>query len=177
MMDARPIPTARLEELLELTRPIRRRVICNNVGDWNLRRLRRIDPEVRIGFDPAGHLDVEDTDLPLGAYGYYDAHGLARERRGSVRDYLFDRLGGILRLAPGCEEVHLRLSAFERMLDDGFDVAAFVQQRGMLLDVWTLDADTPAWRQRLDRARKAGVDLVTTNTAPRLAEALAEAPG
>src|SRR5262249_10648727 len=99
------------------------------------------------------------------------------ERRGSARDYLFDRLGGILRLAPGCEEVHLRLSAFERMLDDGFDVAAFVQQRGMLLDVWTLDADTPAWRQRLDRARKAGVDLVTTNTAPRLAEALAEAPG
>ncbi|HET6319965.1 MAG TPA: hypothetical protein VFG86_26195 [Chloroflexota bacterium] len=173
MMDVEPIPIARLEELLTVIQPVQQRVIFNNVGDWNLRRLQRLSPGIRVGFDPAGYLDVEDTELPLGAYGYHDAHVLARTVHSDVCDYLFDRMGGILRLVPESEEVHLRLSVFERMLDDGFDVADFLHARGMLLDVWTLDAGTPRWEQRLARAVEAGVDMVTTNTAPALSNALA----
>jgi hypothetical protein len=37
--------------------------------------------------------------------------------------------------------------------------------------VWTLDADTPHWRERLARLMDAGVDIVTTNTARALAGA------
>jgi hypothetical protein len=87
-----------------------------------------------------------------------------------VADYLADRLGGILRLVPGAPEAHLRLRAFERMLDDGVaDAARLFHEQGMLLDVWTLDAETPRWRQRLMRALAGGVDVITTNTAQALA--------
>ena len=48
-------------------------------------------------------LDEKMDPLPgvRGAYGYLDAHPLARQRLGSTPDYLRDRLGGILRLVPG----------------------------------------------------------------------------
>ncbi len=60
----------------------------------------------------------------------------------------------------------------ERMLDDGVaDAAALIQQHGLRLDVWTLDAGTPHWEARLARALAAGVDIVTSNTAPALAAA------
>ena len=55
--------------------------------------------------------------------------------------------------------------------EDEFAVADFVHQRGMKLDVWTLDAVTPNWQERLHRAVAAGVDMVTTNTAAELAQA------
>jgi hypothetical protein len=172
MMDVDPIPLPRLRELAALVEPVQQRVVFNNVGDWNLRRLLRISPGLRMGCDPAGSIDVEDSELPLGAYGYHDAHPLARERYTPTADYLSDRMGGILRLVPGCEEVHLRLSTFERMLADGFDVVEMVHEHGMLLDVWTLDAGTHNWHERLRRAVAAGVDMVTTNTPRVLAQAI-----
>src|SRR5207247_2489038 len=101
-------------------------VLMRPEGDWNLRRLLAIEPALRMGFDPAGYLDVEDSELPVGAYGYRDAHPLANARYASASEYLFDRMGGILRLVPSCEEIHLRLSASERMVEDEFAVADFV---------------------------------------------------
>jgi len=40
-----------------------------------------------------------------------------------------------------------------------------------VLDVWTLDAGTPRWHERLARAVAAGVDMITTNTPRELAMA------
>jgi glycerophosphoryl diester phosphodiesterase len=61
---------------------------------------------------------------------------------------------------------------FERMLDDGVaDAADIFHDLGMKVDVWTLDATGPDWRDRLARILAAGVDIVTTNTAPALARA------
>jgi glycerophosphoryl diester phosphodiesterase len=57
------------------------------------------------------------------------------------------------------------------MLDDGLDDADLLHQAGLLLDVWTLDAETPRWRERLARALAAGADIVTTNTPRALAAA------
>ena len=42
---------------------------------------------------------------------------------------------------------------------------------GLKVDVWTLDAETPRWRERLARVVAAGVDIVTTNTARAFAAA------
>jgi glycerophosphoryl diester phosphodiesterase len=61
---------------------------------------------------------------------------------------------------------------FERVLDDGVaDVADIFHSLGMNLDVWTLDAGTPRWRERFERIAHAGVDIVTTNTPRELAAA------
>ncbi len=175
MKDLQPLPWSRVEELARLAQPVKDRVIFS-ATDWNLRRLLTVDSSLLVGFNPAAYLDwlPEDCDarLPRGAYGYLDRHPLAWWRLTSVDDYLSDRLGGILRLVSGLREAHLRLDAFEQMLSDGVAHAAELFHReGVALDVWTLDAGTPHWRERLARAVAAGVDMITTNTAREMAEA------
>ncbi len=121
------------------------RVIFGGTADWNLRRLLRVDGTLPMGVNPAAYLDwvpegreLENGHLPRGAHGYLDAHPLAGERYTAVAGYLDDRLSGILRLVPGARETHLRLAAFERMLDDGIaDAADLFHREGLTLDVWT----------------------------------------
>ncbi len=175
-----PLPWARAEELARLVEHVKDRVVFNG-PDWNLRRLLRVDATLPMSYDPNPYLDwvaegdpeEEEIGLPRGAYGYLDAHPLAQTRLTSTADYLTDRLGGIARLVPEAREAHLRLTAFERMLDDGVDDAAEIFHRlGQGLDVWTLNAGTPRWRERLFRALDAGVDVITSDT-PRVLSAAA----
>lgn len=160
------------EALVRAIEPARDCFVLGGVADWNIRRLLRVDPTLRAGLNPHAYIDVEGGHLPEGAYGYRDAHPLARARLSETGAYLRDRLGGIMRLVPGAAEAHLRLSFFERMLDDGVaDAAAIFHELGIAIDVWTLDADTPRWRERLARAVAGGADIVTTNTPARIARA------
>lgn len=174
-----PLPWARAEELARLIEPVKDRIVLNGY-DWNMRRLVEVDAALPVAFDifpyldwvPAGDPEEAEMELPRGAYGYFDAHPLARERLTPVADYLLDRLGGIVRLVPGAREAHVRLATFERMLDDGVaNVADIFHRHGLLLDVWTLNADTPRWRERLVRVLAAGVDAVTTDTPRALSAA------
>lgn len=175
-----PMPWQRVEELARIVEPVKDRVIFGGIADWNLRRLLQVDPTLVIGFNPAAYFDwapegreAQDDHLPCGAYGYLDAHPLARQRATPVAEYLSDRFGGILRLVPSAREAHLRLATFERMLDNGVgDAANLFHRHGLALDVWTLDAGTPRWQERLARALAAGVDIITTNTARALAATL-----
>jgi glycerophosphoryl diester phosphodiesterase len=178
--DFQPLAWARIEELARLVEPVKERVVFNG-ADWNLRRLARVDSTLLMSFDPGAYFDwvppgdaeEEEIYLPRGAYGYLDAHPLAHRRVSSVADYLEDRFGGIARLVPGAREAHLRIGAFERMLDDGVaDAAEIFHRLGLRLDVWTLNADTPGWRERLDRVLDAGVDMISTDT-PRVLSAAA----
>ena len=180
MQDMEPLPWPRVEELARLAQPAKDRLVFNGT-DWNLRRLLTVDPGLLMSIDPAPYLDwvpegMESQEqvmfLPRCAYGYLDRHPLASRRLTGVADYLADRLGGILRLVPGARDVHLRLEAFEHMLDDGVSQSAdLIHRSGMALDVWTLDAGTPGWEARLARVVAAGVDCVTTNTPRELAKA------
>jgi glycerophosphoryl diester phosphodiesterase len=108
-----------------------------------------------------------------GAYGYQDVHPLALRRTVSAADYLRERIDNLLRAVDGIREVHLRLAFFERMLRDGFDAASFAHEANVLVDVWTLDAGTRAWKSRLAHAVAAGADIVTTNTPREFAATLA----
>ncbi len=179
MKDLAPWPWPRVEELARLLEPVKDRVTFGGSADWNLRRLLRVDATIPVGFTIAGYLDwvpegERDEEAPTtrGAYGYLDDHPLARARHGPTVDYLWDRLGGILRLVPGAREAHVRLAAVEQMVRDGLsDAAAPFHAAGMLLDVWTLDADTPRWRERLAGAVAAGADVITSNTPRELTAA------
>jgi glycerophosphoryl diester phosphodiesterase len=175
--DFRPWPWPRVEGLARLVEPVKDRIVFGSCADWNLRRLLRVDPTVPVGFNPAYYLDwippegpPEPSPRGRGAYGYLDDHPLALERFDTTANYLRDRLGGLVRLVPGSRELHIRLQTFERMRDDGVDDAVdLFHQAGMLVDVWTLNAGTPRWQERLHRAIAAGVDMVTTDTAHELA--------
>ena len=175
LKDLAPYTSAQAEALVRAVQPLKERGHFSCPADWNLRRLLTIDPTLSVSLNPHCYIDTEldqDVQLPMGAYGYRDAHPLARERLSTTTEYLRDRLGGIMRLVPGVSEAHLRVEMLERILDDGFaDVAEFFHSLGMKLDVWTLDAGTPEWRERFERIANAGVDIVTTNTPRELAAA------
>ena len=174
LKDLVPYTRPQAEALVRAVQPLKERGHFSTPADWNLRRLLMVDPTLLVSLNPHCYIDTEldqDVGLPLGAYGYRDAHPLARERLSTTADYLRDRLGGIYRLVPGVIEGHVRVEMFERMLDDGVDVAELFHSLGVKLDVWTLDADTPRWRERFDRIAAAGVDIITTNTPLALARA------
>jgi glycerophosphoryl diester phosphodiesterase len=178
MLDAKddgPWPEPLVQQIASLIAPVRDRIFVGSPADWNLRRLRRVDPDVTLAFDPQYYLDHKTSRSPLpgagSAYGYHDAHPLASRRTIPAAEYLRERLEVLLRLVPGIRELHVNLRLFEEMLDDGLDVSAVVHEAGVRIDVWTLDAGTPQWQERLTRALAAGVDIVTTNTPRELASA------
>ena len=181
MLDAKDmVPWARetAVRLAGLIAPVRERVFVGSPADWNLRRLRAADSTVALAFDPGYYLDRKGSDSPLpgrdGAYGYHDAHPLAFRRSIPVSEYLRERVEGLLRLVLGIRELHVNLTLFEQMLDDGFAALALAHDAGVAIDVWTLDAGTPRWQERLARALDAGVDIVTTNTPRDLARAASD---
>ncbi|HVD31900.1 MAG TPA: glycerophosphodiester phosphodiesterase family protein [Methylomirabilota bacterium] len=175
LKDLAPYTRPQAEALVRAAQPLKGRAHFSCPADWNLRRLLAVDPTLGVSLNPHCYIDTElddDVRLPTGAYGYRDAHPLARQRVSTTADYLRDRFGGIMRLVPRLSEAHVRVGMLERMLDDGVaDVAEIFHSLGLKLDVWTLDADTPRWRERLARIVGAGVDVVTTNTAQALARA------
>jgi glycerophosphoryl diester phosphodiesterase len=173
LKDLAPYTSAQAETLARAVQPAKERTHFSTPADWNLRKLLAVDPTLLVSLNPHCYIDTEIEDevrLPIGAYGYRDAHPIAKKRFSTTADYLRDRFGGIMRLVPGISEAHLRVEMFERILDDGVaDVADIFHELGLKLDVWTLDADTPRWRERLARIVVAGVDIITTNTALALA--------
>ncbi|MGI9145859.1 MAG: glycerophosphodiester phosphodiesterase [Chloroflexota bacterium] len=176
LKDWKPWAWPRVEELAHVLQPVKDRVTFGGGADWNLRRLHAVDPTFRMGFTISNYLDwlpehgVGSLPGVRGAYGYLDAHPLARARLGSTSEYLRDRIGGIVRLVPGARDIHIRLLAVERMLEDGLTgLVDMLHAQSMLLDVWTLNAGTPRWRERLAFALAAGADVITTETPRELA--------
>jgi glycerophosphoryl diester phosphodiesterase len=163
---------ARLRALVDVIAPVHDRVIISCGQDWNVRRLHAADPTLAIGFDPGHYFDFkvegEPSFLPraTGAYGYRDDHPLGVGRTEDVGDYLRERFEILLEQVPGCREFFLNFRLILRMLDDDFDVAAWLHGRGIELTAWTPDyngADSIAWIERLAAA---GADRITTNTIP-----------
>ena len=139
-----PLTWARTEELARLVAPVAKRIVVTGRADWNLRRLRAVAPDLRVGFAPALYL-------------------------GRDPDRLAPRLVDAIRLVPGAREVHLRLETFEAMLDEGVIDAALIHRLGMRLSVGALDTTTARWRERLTRAVDGGADMIATETPRALA--------
>ena len=176
--DERPWTSAEVARLVRLIEPVRDRIFVGSPADWNLRRLRAADRDLALAFDPQYYLtwSARKETLPgrRGAYGYQDDHPLALRRTIATVDYLRERFEMLVGQVADVREVHIRVGFLERMLDDGFDAAGLIHRAGALMDVWTLDAGTRAWRTRLGRVLAGGADVVTSNTARELAEAASE---
>ncbi len=152
-------------------------VVVGCLADWNLRMLARVAPELPLGFDIAFHLDApvgEFLRLPIrvNAYGYLDDHPLGYRRVLPTPDYLADRIEAISGLVPRAVEFYLRKDFVLQALEDGYNPVEHLHRirPGVTVDVWTLDADEPAAREKLLRLLRAGVDQITTNTPLKLAE-------
>lgn len=177
--DLRLMSQERLRALIDTVAPVRDRVIVSAPQDWNLRRLHAADADFPIGFDPGHYLDYaiegQAVFLPrsLGAYGYRDDHPMALARAEATADYLAARMEMLLLQAPGSREFFVNFRLVLQMLDDGFNAAEWLNARGIGANVWTADyrgAESLSWIERLVAA---GVDRITTNTAPAWIEAFA----
>ena len=140
--------------------PVKDRITFSGVADWNLRRLLHVDPTLPMGFTITQYFDwvpdgqqVDPLPGVRGAYGYLDAHPLARTRLGPTSDYLRDRLSSLLRLVPEARDIHIRLLAVERACWPTADrPGGLVHAQGMLLDVWTLNPARPIGAPDSERA-------------------------
>lgn len=178
LKDWRPLDAARVRALIDVVEPARDRVIVSTGQNWNLQRLHRAAPDVPFGFDPGHYLDHYTEGSPffmprnVGAYGYRDDHPLAYGRTEDTDAYLRERWEQIVMLAPGAREYFISYRLVLQMLDDGFNVAEFLHERGIGANVWTLDAGTPEALDALRRLSAAGIDRVTTNTIDAWREAI-----
>ncbi len=179
LKDWRPLSDERLRALIDTVAPIKERVIVSSGQDWNLARFHAADPELPIGFDPGHYLDHETEGSPnflprtMSAYGYRDDHPLAFGRTEEAAEYLEQRFEMLLLQTPGSREYFLHHRLVLQMLGDGFNAAAFLHDRGIDANVWTLDYAGPESLAMLGQLLDAGFDRVTTNTMPAWQRALA----
>ena len=160
--------------------PLKDRVRVTSPADWALRRLHAIDPDLALGFDPLLYLDWDsgeprDLGLPpfrLGSYGYWDDHPLASRRWGETADYMAARAEALWAQAPPGAIWYVDAWLLGKALDDGFDWIADLHTRGTQVDAWTLNAHQPQQVVLARRLAAQGVDRITTNDAPALAQAL-----
>lgn len=171
-----------LERLVRLIEPLGSGVIVSSGADWQLRRLRKIAPELDLGFDVQFYIDwqaPEQTRHPQvyprqrGVYGYYDDHPLATQRIRSTADYLADRCGALMGLVPKVSTFYIDHRLLAQSLDDGFNWASALHEAGIMLDAWTLDVGKPVSEANAKRLLAAGVDLFTSNTPLALGALLA----
>jgi glycerophosphoryl diester phosphodiesterase len=179
LKDWRPMTAGRVRTLLDVIAPVHDQVIVTTGQDWNLLRLHRADPELAIGFDPGHYFDhaIEGSQMFLpksfGAYGYRDDHPMAVGKTEDVRDYLRERWTMLTLQAPWAKEFFVSWLVMLQMLDDGFDLIAWLHERHIAVTAWTPDYASDDSVAALDRLLAAGVDRITTNTIPAWADAYA----
>ncbi len=169
-----------LRGLLASLQPVRERVRVTSPSDWALRRLLALDPGLALGFDPMLYLEIDlgeerPPSVPpfrRGAYGYWDDHPLASRRWGAASDYLAARAEALWAQAPAGAIWYIRAGLLAQALDEGFDWIGYLHDRGSDVDAWTLDASQPERVALARRLAAAGVDRITTNTAPALSQVL-----
>jgi glycerophosphoryl diester phosphodiesterase len=173
-----------LLRLVKLVEPIQQRVIVSTGADWQLRRLRRLAPWLRLGFDIMLHLawepdpakrDPREFPKKLGAYGYYDDHILASQQAMRTSEYLRDRCESLAAQVRDVSVFYLDYRTIVRSLEDGFNWAEALHAQGIKLDAWTMDTTKPDAVQAAKSLLEAGVDLFTSNTPLAWAKLLAKA--
>ena len=169
-----------LSRLVTSLQPVKNRVRVTSPSDWALRRLRSLDPDLPLGFDPLLYLEADlggnrEPEIPpfrQGAYGYWDDHPLASRRWGSAAEYLSARAEALYAQVPPDMIWYIHAGLLGKTLDDGFDWIAYLHTYDAQVDAWTLDAHRPEHVALARRLTAQGLDRITTNNAPALAQVL-----
>lgn len=184
LKEVMPLTTEAARSLLDTLAVMRAnpclKVVVGCLADWNLRALRRLDPTLDVGNDPAFyiHAPFPGFEMPLptriNAYGYCDDHPLGYRKVMPVAEYLRDRIDVVAGQVPGACEFYLHRAFVARCLEDGFDVVRYLaREHGALVDVWTLNPGDEDFETHLKVALEAGAGQVTTDSPVGVAAAVA----
>jgi glycerophosphoryl diester phosphodiesterase len=159
-----------MRRFLQLIAPLGERVLVSSGADWNLRWMRRNAEWLDLGFDIGFYLDYRTTPsdprqppYAEGAYGYHDDHVLAKLPLLAPAQYLAERCDILVHTIPQVSTWYVNHQLLSRALDEGFNMAAWLHERNIKLDAWTLDSGRVPDAAIL-RLRDAGTDQFTTNT-------------
>lgn len=180
LKDQYPLSRDEARRFLRAIDPLRAnahlKVVVGCLGDWNLRTLRRLDPSLSVGLDFALYLDAAVPEFPrlpmrVNVYGYLDDYPLGYRPGMPVHEYLEDRVESLCHLLPGAEEVYLRVELILHMIADGLNPVEIIRRQlgRVLIDGWTLNADSTETARTLQAVLDVGVDQITTDTAVQLA--------
>jgi glycerophosphoryl diester phosphodiesterase len=170
-----------LSRLTNLIKPLGEQVLVSSGADWQLRKIRKRAPWLKLGFDVMYYIDWQPANKPrdpraipkhIGKYGYYDDHPIASTNTWSAADYLQDRCESLMGLVPDVSAFYLEHPLVAQSLADGFNWAESLHKRGIKLDAWTMDVTNPVAVANAPHLLAAGVDMFTTNTPKALAELL-----
>jgi hypothetical protein len=169
-----------LSRLVTWLQPVKDRVRVTSPSDWAIRRLWTPDPDLPLGFDPLLYLEADfgqkrEPGIPpfrQGAYGYWDDHPLASRRWGSAADYLAARAEALYAQVPSGMIWYIHAGLLAKAFDDGFDWIAYLHANNAQVDTWTLDSHRPEHVALAQELIAGGVDRITTNNAPLLAQVL-----
>ena len=175
-----PLTDSVLMDLLRTIEPVKERIRVTSPADWALRRLRVLDSDLPLGFDPLLYIEAGTSvernphkpPFRLGEYGYWDDHPLASRRWGETKEYLAIRAEALWVQSPSDAVWYLPAQTLELTLNDGFDWINFLHGCGAEVDVWTLNPDRSEHITVAQRMIASGIDRITTTDAPAMAAAL-----
>jgi len=173
-------PDEVLPRLVRNVRPVKDRIRITSPSDWALRRLHKLDSELLLGFDPLLYLEADlgkkrEPGVPpfrKGAYDYWDDHPLASRKWGPPADYLAARAEALYAQVPEGMIWYIHGGLLEKIFEDGFDWIAYLHALNSQVDAWTLDAQHPEHAALVRRLIAKGIDRITTNDAPALADTI-----
>lgn len=168
-----PLTPTSLCNLVKWIRPMEQSIMVSSVADWAIRFLRKIAPDLSLGFDPLLYLDVvaeepREEGIPpfrVSAYGYLDDHPLAVQRWGQLGEYFATRAEALLMQVPQGITWFLNAQLLDEVMLAGFDWINYLHAAGNTVDAWTLDLDRSELALRM---KKSGVDFITTNQWPEM---------
>ena len=114
--------------------------------------------------------DPETYPRQRGAYGYWDDHPIAQTRHWPTAAYLADRCGVLAGLVPGASTFYISHLLLVQSLEDGFNWADLLHERGIdrvtvaglatdyCVRATALDALREGFEVTLDAAGSRGID-------------------
>ena len=159
-----------LRNLLDLIIPVKNRVRITSCADWDIRKLRHLDPEVKLGFDPHFFIDFgrgESLSFPpyrQNRFNYRDDHPIALYNWENPREYLAMRAESLWLLGADTDIWYLRFAFLRKSMDDGFNWIEFLHHRGVQVCAWTLNIEDERDKPIINEVCSMNPDRLTTDT-------------
>ena len=168
-----PLTEEILRNLLGLIIPVKNRVRITSCADWAIRKLRHLDPEVKLGFDPHFFLDFgreESISFPpyrQTRFTYRDDHPIALYNWENPREYLAMRAESLWLLGADADIWYLRFAFLRKSMDDGFNWIEFLHHRGVQVCAWTLNIENGREKHIIEEVCSMNPDRISTDTPQR----------
>ncbi len=173
-LDMKVYPTSLFNEkilnrLVKTISPAKKKLRLTSCAEWVLLKLREMDGELKLGFDPQFYMDfrrkkVNYPPFKKNKFGYYDDHPIAFQNWKSPLDYLEARAEALWNVGLGAGIWYMRYDFLVASLRDGFNWVDFLHKRGAKICTWTVDVTDGDVGEKLKVLQELKVDRVTSNT-------------